>query len=68
MQRCHALIPVQSLLLRTDCGEARMSRINFCAVSSPSYGIMGRQGGHLLIPVQSLLLRTGLWARMSCIN
>ena len=39
-----------------------MSSVNSCAVFSPSYGIVGRQGCHaLLIPVQSLLLRTGLW-------
>ena len=34
---------------------------NSCAVASPNYGIVGRQGCNVLIPVQSLLLRTGLW-------
>ena len=29
--------------------------------SSPSHGIVGRQGCHALIAVQSLLLITGLW-------
>ena len=38
-----------------------MSSINSCAVTSPSYGIVERQGCHALIPVQYLLLRTGLW-------
>ena len=39
-----------------------MSCINSCAVASPSYGIVGRQGCHaILIPLQSLLLSTGLW-------
>ena len=27
-----------------DCGEARMSSVNSCAVAPPSYGIVGRQG------------------------
>ena len=43
---------------------------NSCAVASPKYGIVGRQGCHaLLIPVQSLLLSTGLCGgKMSSIN
>ena len=38
-----------------------MSCINCCAVSSPLYRNVGRQGCHALIAVQYLLLSTGLW-------
>ena len=38
-----------------------MSFVNSCAVTSPLYGNIGRQGCHALIAVQYLLLSTGLW-------
>ena len=38
-----------------------MTSVNSCAVTSPSHGIVWRQGCHALIAVQYLLLSTGLW-------
>ena len=43
-----------------------MSSVNSYAVTSPLYGIVGRQFCHALIAVQYLLLSTGLWGRQGC--